>query len=130
MMLSGWKSFVFAASMAVAAPALAAPGDVNADTFYTDAKALMAKGMGAMFDKRTKPMIANMKAAGEAARSANEAASAQGKPLYCVPEAARKKGMGADEAVAMLGRMPPAERRSKTLSQAWRTMLIRTYPCR
>lgn len=112
-----------------ALPATAAPADVNADAFYRDAQALMAKGMAAMFDKRTKPMMAAMKAAGTAAREENRIATERGKPLYCVPEATRKKGMGAQGVVNMIGRFPVEQRRSMTLGQAWRAALIRDYPC-
>lgn len=111
-------------------PAAAAPADVNADGFYRDAQALMKKGMGAMFDKRTRPMMAQMKDAGTRARAANQTATAAGKPLYCVPEAARKKGLGPQQVVAMLGRLPESERRSLTLADAWKRALARDYPCR
>ncbi|MXO75102.1 hypothetical protein GRI40_07725 [Altererythrobacter aerius] len=112
-----------------AVPALAAPGDVNAEEFYIDAKALMGKGMGAMFDKRTRPMMAQMKDAAAATKAANDAATARGEPLYCVPAAARKKGMGAEEVVAKLGRLPQSQRKASTLRQAWRAALIREFPC-
>ena len=129
-MISLWKSVVLVGALAVSIPAFAANGDVNADSFYQDAKSLMAKGMGAMFDKRTKPLMAHMKAAGLAARAENDAAASRGKPLYCVPETVKKKGMGPNDVVEKLGRVPQDQRRSMTLSQAWRTILIRDYPCR
>ena len=55
--------FVAAAAF-IGTPAMAAPDDVNADTFYVAANDLMGKGMRAMFDKRTRPMMAQLKAAG------------------------------------------------------------------
>ena len=116
--------------VALASPALAGPADVNADSFYRDARALMAKGVGAMFDKRTKPMMASMKAAGTAAREENRVAIERGKPLYCVPEATRKKGMRPEDVVDKIGRVPVEQRRAMTLGQAWRAALIRDYPCR
>lgn len=119
---------VIAAAVFVAgAPAAAADGDVNADAFYRDARSLMGKGMGALFDKRTKPMMAHMKAAGLAAKTENDAATKAGKPVYCVPKS--KKGLDAKGVVAMLGRVPEAQRKSMTLKQAWRTALVRDYPC-
>ena len=52
---------LFAAATALfATPAVAAPDDVNADNFYLAANDLMGKGMRAMFDKRTRPMVAQL----------------------------------------------------------------------
>ena len=113
----------------LATPALAAPADVNAQEFYVDAKALMAKGVTAMFDKRTKPRMAQMRDAGERAKAANDAATKRGEPIYCVSAAERKKGMSAEQAVAMLGRVPEAQRKRSTLAQAWQAALAREYPC-
>ena len=107
--------------------AQARPSDVNAQEFYARAKALEAKGMTAMFDKRTKPTMAQMKDAGAYARTANAAATKKGAPLYCVPENA--KGLNPQQVLAMLGRVPEAQRRSSTLSAAWLSTLKRTYPC-
>ena len=122
--------FVLAAGIvALAVPAAAADGDVNADAFYRDARALMAKGMGAVFDKRTRPMMANMKAAGLAAKAENDAGTKAGKPVYCVPAAARKKGLGPQEMVEKLGRLSESQRKAMTLKQAWRAALVRDYPC-
>ena len=113
----------------LATPALAGPADVNAQEFYIDAKALMAKGVTAMFDKRTKPRVAQMRDAGERAKAANDAATRRGEPIYCASAAERKKGMGAQQAVDMLGRVPEAQRRRSTLAQAWMAALKREYPC-
>lgn len=117
-----------AAALLCPASAYAAPSDVNAQAFYVDAKALEAKGMAAMFDKRLKPMMAQMKDAGARSRAHNLAAKAQGKPLYCVPDA-KKKGMSSREVIALLGRVPEAERRSSTLFEVWKRALGREYPC-
>lgn len=121
---------IIAGTGSLAAPASAAPSDVNAQAFYLDARALETKGMGALFDKRLKPMMAQMKDAGTRARAANLAATNAGKPLYCVPEAAKKKGLGSKEVVATIGRVPDGERRSITLYEAWKRALVRDYPCR
>ena len=118
-----------AASLAIAAPALAGPGDVDAHTFYTTATALKAKGMGAMLDRRLKPAMAQMKAAGTAVKAENTAATARGKPLYCVPAAAKKKGIGPDFIIAKLAAIPENRRRTITLIDAWREILVREYPC-
>ena len=115
--------------LAISAPAFASPAGVNAQAFYADAEQLMDKGMRAMFDKRTKPRMAQLRAAAESAKAENDAATARGKPLYCVSAAQRKKGLGAKKVVTMLGALPESDRRKMTLAQAWRAALIREYPC-
>lgn len=119
------------ALLGVAAPtvAIAAPGDVNAHTFYLDAQQLMKKGMGAMFDKRTKPMVGQLKDAATRVKADNAAATERGAPLYCLTEVQRKKGLGAQKVVDMLGRVPETQRKRSTLVQAWRAALVREYPC-
>ena len=72
--------------------------------------------------------MAQMKDAGERARSANLAAKAGGRPIYCPPEGA-KRGMTPDQVMTMLGRLPESERRSLSLGEAWKRALAREYPC-
>ena len=118
-----------AAAVLIATPAWAAADDVNAESFYVAANELMGKGMRAMFDSRTRPMMAQFKAAATWVKTENAAATAKGAPIYCVPPAARKKGTGALDIVARIGRLPQAQRNASTLRQAWRAVLIRDYPC-
>lgn len=113
----------------LSAPAAAAPSDVNAQVFYANAIALQKKGMGAMLDKRLRPMMSQMKDAGTRVQAANTAAKAAGRPLYCVPEGT-KRSRSAQEVIAMLGRVPEAERRAATLRDVWQRVLVREYPCR
>lgn len=120
---------VYAAALVVPVAAKAAPSDVNAHSFYADAKALEAKGMAAMFDKRLKPMTGQMKDAGARTRSANLAAKAAGKPIYCPPEGARRS-INSRKVIALLGRIPESERRTLTLAEAWRRAMASEFPCR
>ncbi len=120
----------FLMSMSASSAGLAGPGEGNADAFYNDAKALLAKGAGAMFDKRLKPTMAQLKVAGEAVRAENAAATNRGRPLYCVPEKARQKGLGPKFVVDQFGTIPQQRRRQLTVTQAWREILVREYPCR
>lgn len=108
--------------------AKAAPADINAQAFYLTAVELSGKGMGALFDKRTKPMMAQMQDAGARARADNIAAKAAGRPLYCVPQKG-KAGVGPRELVAMLGTVPESDRRRLTLTEAWKQALARRFPC-
>ena len=121
-------SFAAAAAL-ISNPAWAATDDVNAESFYVAANDLMGKGMRAMFDSRTRPMMAQIKAAATSVKTENATATAKGAPIYCVPPAARKKGMGAQDIVARIGRLPQEQRNASTLRQAWRAVLIRDYPC-
>ena len=116
--------------LALATSATAGPADVNAQAFYADAQQLMGKGVRAVFDKRTKPRMAQLKAAAAMARAENERATAKGEPIYCVSDAERKKELNAKAVVEMLGAVPESDRRRMTLAQAWRAALIREYPCR
>lgn len=120
---------VVASAALLTSPVMAGPADVNAQEFYLQAKQVMGKGLTAMFDKRTKPLVAQMKDAGESARAANEAATKAGKPLYCASDAERKKGLNPKQVLAMLERLPESQRRNSTLRQAWRAALAREYPC-
>ena len=118
------------AGAALAVPAFAGPSaNVNAEEYYKTAVQLQAKGMTALFDKRTKPMMAQMKDAGINARDANAAATKRGKPLYCVPPAAKKKGMNAEQVIRMLGDLGQTRRQQTTLEQAWLIALKKEYPC-
>ena len=121
--------FLLPALILAPAAAHAAPGDVNAQEFYLEASELMDKGMAAMFDKRTKPRMAQLRDAGERAKVANDAAVKRGKPIYCVSDAQRKKGLNPQMAMRMLGAVPEAQRKRSTLAQAWRAALVREYPC-
>lgn len=123
------SEILLAAGLVVCATAAhAAPSDVNAQTFYASAVALEKKGMGAMFDKRLRPMMAQMQDAGKRVKAENDAAKGAGRPIYCVPDAA-KKGRSPQEVLAMMGRVPEAERRGMSLYDLWKRTLVREYPC-
>ena len=119
--------FVFGA-LAMAAPASAAPGDVNAHT--SDAKAVSLKKQGplALLSGDIKPMKAQMIDAGTRVRGENAAARKAGRALYCPP--ADKKGAGVDFILDGLAGIPEAKRRQMTLVAAWREILVAQYPCR
>ena len=119
-----------AAGLAMAAPSHAGPSaDVNAQSFYTTAVELQGKGMRAMFDSRAKTMRKQMEDAGLSARAANAAAGERGSPLFCVPNAARKKGLNVEQVIAMLGSLGQPTRSRLSLREAWLEALKRRYPC-
>ena len=116
--------------IAMAQPALAnSAASVNAEQFYLTARELEAKGMTALFDSRSKPMQQQMKDAGDYARAANASATKSGKPLYCVPEAARKKGLNVERVLAILEKLGTSRRKAMTLDRAWLAALRGEYPC-
>lgn len=125
------KLFLGAVSAAfVAAPALAAPGDVNAQAFYRDARDVMGGGMAALLDPRAPAMAYQLKDASARVRAENAAAAARGKPLFCVPDSVRGKPVSPQTIIDKLASVPESQRRKSTLTQAWRTVMIRDYPCR
>jgi hypothetical protein len=99
---------------------------MDAHTFYTKGSALKKKGMGAMFSKEVKPLMAVMKTAGQNVKAENAKAKAAGNPLYCPPS---KPKMGSDEILSELERIPVSRRQTISIQQAWREILIRRYPC-
>lgn len=115
------------AAIAVAMPAAAAPGDVNAQAFYAKTMSIKAKGAMALFSGDVKPMKAQIEEAAARVRAENLAAKARGKPLYCPPTGL--KG-GAGFVIETLGTVPEGRRRQLTLVEAWREAMIAKYPCR
>ena len=115
------------AAVAFACPALAAPGDVNAQAFYAKALALKKKGPMALFCGDIKPMKAQMMDAGTRVRAENLAAKQRGAPLYCPPAKVK-----ADVGFVLdgLASIPQDRRQQLTLTEAWRQILIAKFPCR
>ena len=118
--------FTTLAVLALAAPAAAAPGDVNAQVFYAKATALKAKGAMALFSGDIGPMKAQMQDAGNRVRAENIAARKRGAPLYCAPANAKGNVQFVMDGLAAI---PEARRKQLTLVQAWREVLIAKYPC-
>lgn len=114
------------AATMLTAPAVAAPGDVNADTFYRKAKGLMAKGPLALMSADIKPMKAQLGDATKRVRAENHAAKERGKPIYCPPE---RGSVGPKFLIDGLGAIPEARRRQMTLAEGWRQILVDKYPC-
>lgn len=110
------------ALLSCAAPALA----MDAETFYVKAVALKKKGMGAMFSKDLKPMMRHFETAADAVKAENERARADGDPLFCAP---KKYRLTADQFLAEFGRIPQQRRRTQTVREAWREIVIRRFPC-
>ena len=99
---------------------------MDADTFYTKASALQKKGVTAMLSSDLKPVMTEMKAAGQSVKAENDKAKAAGNPIYCVPKDAK---FTSEDALKAFGSIPAARRKTLTVRQAWRETLVKRFPC-
>jgi hypothetical protein len=99
---------------------------MDAETFFVKALALKKKGMSAMFSKDLKPMVRVFEAAADSVKAENERARAAGNPLFCAP---KKYRLTADQFIAEFSRIPQERRRTQTVREAWREIVIRRFPC-
>jgi hypothetical protein len=99
---------------------------MDAEAFYIKAVALKKKGMGAMFSKDLKPMVRLFENAADSVKAENERARATGNPLFCAP---KKYRLTADQFIAEFSRIPQERRRTQTVREAWREIVIRRFPC-
>ena len=118
---------VLAASMTLAAPLLAAPGDMTVATLLGNADALKAKGAAALFSSDIKVLRAEGEAAGGAYKARLTQEKAAGRPSSCPPKGAR---VNSDQLLAFLRTYPEAVRPRVSMKQAMADYFIRTYPCR
>lgn len=115
------------AAMALASPAMAAPGDISVATFLAKADALKAKGAMALFSSDMSLLKSEGQAAGAyyKARLAQERAA--GRPSSCPP-----KGVSVDsnELLAFLRTYPANTRPSTAMKSAIADFMIRKFPCK
>ncbi len=111
---------------AIAAPALAAAGDMSVATFLARADALRAKGPMALFSSDYGVLKGEATAAGQAyaARLATE--RSQGRPSSCPPRGAKPSQ---DQWMQHLNSYPAASRPRVTLRAAMADYYMRTWPC-
>lgn len=106
---------------------LAVPAQaMDAETFYVTAVSLKKKGMAAMFSKELKPMVRIFEAAADSVKAENEQARAAGTPLFCAP---KKYRLTAEQFIGEFSRIPKERRRTQTVRDAWREIVIRRFPC-
>ena len=115
------------ACLALAAPVLAAPGDMNVATFLAKADALKAKGVTAMFSSDLKLLRTEGQAAGANYKAQLNAERAAGKPSSCPPKGTK---VDSDKLLAFLRTYPEPVRPRVSMKQAMADYFIRTYPCR
>jgi hypothetical protein len=115
------------ACLALAAPVLAAPGDMNVTTFLAKADALKAKGVTAMFSSDIKLLRTEGQAAGANYKARLTAERAAGRPSSCPPKGTK---IDSDKLIAFLRTYPEPVRPRVSMKQAMADYFIRTYPCR
>lgn len=119
-------SLALIASLSLASPLLAAPGDMNVAAFLAKADALRAKGPMALFSSDFKLLKSEGEAAGEAYRSRLNAERAAGRPSSCPPKGAK---VSSDKLLAFLRTYPEAHRPRTSMKQAIGDFFARNYPC-
>lgn len=120
-------ALALAASTVLAAPLLAAPGDMSVATFLAKADALRAKGPMALMSSDYKLLQSEGKGAGDAYRARLRAERAAGRPSSCPPKDVK---VSSDKLIAHLRTYPEAVRPRVSMKQAMADYFIRTYPCR
>ena len=116
-----------AATLALAAPALAAPGDMNVAAFLGKADALKAKGALALFSSDIDVLKSEGKAAGEAYKARLIKERTAGHPSSCPPQGTE---INSDELLGFLRSYPANVRPRVSMKQAMAEFFIKKYPCR
>lgn len=99
---------------------------MDAEAFYLKAVELKKRGMSAVFSNDLKPMVTVFKSAADSVKAENLKAKAEGDPLFCPPA---KYRLTADQFLSEFGKIPPSRRRTQTVREAWREIVIRRFPC-
>jgi hypothetical protein len=121
------KSLIFAFAC-VAASGTASAQNMPVSTFLAKADALKAKGPFALLSSDVGALKTEVQAAALAYRTERKAREAAGgKPEVCPP--AKGLGIDSDEMTASFRTIPPAQRATTTVKQAWIGFIKRKYPC-
>ena len=116
-------AMVIAATLTTAATAQS----MNADAFYTRGRALEKKGVMALMSSDLKVLSNEMKGAVKVVDARERAARANGAaPTYCRTDKTKLSGQ---EVLNELGRIPAAQRRAMTTTDAWHAIMKRRFPC-
>jgi hypothetical protein len=111
----------------MAAPALAAAGDMTVATFLAKAEALKKKGPLALMSSDLSLLKQEGTAAGQSYRARLARERTAGKPSSCPPKGVK---VDSDKLLGHLRTYPPAARTSTTMTTAIADYFIQTYPCR
>ncbi len=110
--------------LSIAGPAAAMP----VSEFLPKADKLMNAGMGAMFSKDRKPVMAEMKKVTNGYRADIQAARAAGKTPSSCPTAKGRGKLNGKEFVAHLKTIPVAQR-DMEVKTAFHAFMKKKYPC-
>lgn len=116
------------AAFALAVPAAAAPGDMDAQTFLTKAEKLEKKGPLALFSGDLKVLKREAEAAAKTYRARIAADRKAGRTPHSCPPAG-KQAMGSDELLGHLRSYPAARRSSVSMKVAFADLMKKRYPC-
>jgi hypothetical protein len=112
--------------MALAAPALAAGGDMSVATFLAKADALKAKGIMALGSSDIGLLRSEGQAAGMAYKARLEGERKAGKPSSCPPKGTK---VNSDKLMAFLRTYPEPARPRTSMKTAIADYFIKSYPC-
>lgn len=110
----------------IAAPALAAPGDMSVAAFLARANALKAKGPLALLSPDIKILQGEAQAAGMAYRAQLEAERKAGHPSSCPTHGAR---VNSDELLAQMNGYPAGKRPQITVKSAMADLFRAKFAC-
>lgn len=113
--------------LALAAPALAAPGDMSVATFLGKADALKKQGVMAMMSSDLGVLKKEGAAAGAAYRARLARERAAGKPSSCPPQGTQ---VNSDQLLAQLKAYPVSARAGVSMKTAMADYFIKKWPCR
>jgi hypothetical protein len=99
---------------------------MDAQSFYANAIALKKQGAAAMFVAELRPLASEMRIASQSVKAENDRAKAAGRPLYCV---SKNANMGVDDVLNGFAAIPASRRHRISVTQAWREIIIKRYPC-
>lgn len=121
-------TYIGLALLAATAPAAAAPGDMDAQTFLTKAEKLQKKGAFALLSGDMKVLRREAEGAAKTYRARIVADRKAGRtPHSCPPQG--KQSMGSDELLGHLRGYPASRRSSISMKVAFADLMKKRYPC-
>ena len=122
--------FLALAAVIVAVPAVAQRAPMSVQTFLDKVEALKKKGVMAMFSSDVGLIKTEMQTVSQQMQAEKKAREAAGKPpIACPPKNDGKTRMGAEEFLAALRAIPPAQR-GMSMKDGLTRVIVAKYPCR
>lgn len=123
--------FVALTALVMAVPAAAQRTPMSVQTFLDKVEALKKKGVMAMFSPDIRVIKTEMQTVSQQMQAEKKAREAAGKPpIACPPKNPDgKTRMGAEEFLAALRTIPPAQR-GMSMKDGLTRVIVAKYPCR